>query len=203
MLLDILLIVEIAWCMVLIGQKTMERTLLYLGGLISAGYVASISSSWATQVLVGRNNAAMTWIAGQIKAPAQPVGLLATVLPPTSAIGGHGINSEWIALHVATAILVFLMTISVYALFVVVSQLAFALWDSPDVQTTGTNRKISYLLGLGGGVYIAFLTGTALANLSWLRSFSILSDAVGHSILLSFASTLISMAQFYGIHLIG
>jgi hypothetical protein len=196
-LVDILLVSEVAWCILLIGQRTLERTLFYAGALVASGYVATISSAWVTSVLFGRAASAMSWITAQVKVPAEPVGIIGTVLPPESALGGHSIDTHWIAFHVTSALLATLITISVFMLFIVISQLSFALWDTPDSFAKGSKQYLSYICSLICGLYVAFLTGDALANLSWLRMFSPMSTQVGHSVLLGLASTGFSYVRLY------
>ncbi len=196
-LIDILLISEIAWIVIFVGHQTLERTLFYVGALVSSGYVASISSQWITGVLLGHAATTMAWLSKQIQVPAKPVGLIGTVLPPESALSGHAIDSHWIAVHITTALIAIFVTIAVFLLFVVVSQLVVALWDLPTSYARGLKGFISYSCSFICGLYVAFLTGDTLANLSWIRLFSPISGQVTHSILLDFASSGISLLRLY------
>jgi hypothetical protein len=196
-LIDILLVSEVAWCILFIGHRTLERALFYAGALVSSGYVASISSDWVTNVLFGHAASAMSWITAQVKVPAEPVGLIGAILPPESTLGGHTIDTHWIAFHVTSALLATLITISIFTLFIVLSQLGLALWDTPESHTKGVKQYLSYICSLVCGVYVAFLTGDAFANLSWLRMFSPISGQVAHSVLLGIASSGFSFARLY------
>lgn len=196
-LIDILLVSEIAWCVLLIGNRTLERALFYVGALVASGYVATISAKWVTNILFGHASFTTAWLTGQIQVPAEPVGLIESVLPPQSTIGGHVVDAHWIAIHITSAFLASLITISVFMVFIVVSQLTLALWDLPTMQARGAKKFTSYGLSLICGLYVAFLTGDTFANLSWLRLFSPISGEVSHSVLLGFVATGLSFVRVY------
>ncbi|GMA50758.1 hypothetical protein GCM10025857_21150 [Alicyclobacillus contaminans] len=180
-MLDILLLAETSWMMLWITHRGVHRALIFTGGIVSAGYVASNLSSWLTEHLVPANAAALAWLAVHISTSAETVNALSTFLPPVPAATGMN-SSQWIAFQLIRAVFHTAITVAIFLAFAVASYVSDALWDVSRVLPSKRERWLSGLLGTLCGIYVAYLTCGLLVHLAWLNGVSLLVTSIEHSV---------------------
>lgn len=179
---DVLLIAEIAWCTLYLGQQGIRKALVYACGLMVSGYVSGQVSGWLVRTFVPPASPAFHWLARQISALAVQQPVLAQYLPPTSTASGGMPLSQWIAYHVVQALFYVAFTGASLTLFLVGGMIHDALWDLPHHRTTPAVAILTSTLGLASGLYVAAVTAVLLANLSWIGALGGLTPFAASSI---------------------
>jgi hypothetical protein len=186
-LLDLIFLAEAIWCVVWFRSKEMRRVVLYAGGIVSSGYVATQLSDWFAKTFVAPTSAVFHWIETQISMDSATVTTLSRFVPPEPTWAGLS-ETQWIALNVVKGILFVAMTVSIFLAFLTVSYLVDALWDRRHSSDPLTNPTVSSLVGLGCGLYIVVLTNLLLVDLAWLKGIPAMRHALDDSVLFRLAA---------------
>ncbi|MCL6516013.1 hypothetical protein [Alicyclobacillus sp.] len=178
---DVLLLAVIVWCALGVRARSAYDALAVTGGVVAAGYAAVQASGWVIEHWFPEGSPAMTWVERHVRAQADPVMARAAWIPPepTFTWGSH---AQWIAVHVLQYLFVVMSAAAVLLMFLAVSWLSDALWDRASRPRGRMRAAMAWACGVFCGLYVAALTGVALANLTWLDAFSWVSDAVRHSV---------------------
>lgn len=196
-MIDLLLLAEIAWITITLSTVNLQRLLIYIGGLLSANYVAFGLSAWLMKSFALSGNHAFLWLTNQMDTSTAYVGIVTTVIPAESVAIGSIPHARWIAEHVLHALLFVGITCSIFILFLIVGSVADAVWDIQIHNLhSRVQRRFAGFLSAICALIVAGQTGYALANLAWLKSFSIIKVDMNQSILLSLLNMLLIHAHF-------
>lgn len=180
-MIDLLFVVEIAWCTVWLGTRTRWRALLYTAGAVTACAIGLFTSTWLTGVLAPPASPVFLWVSGQVQNSAQAVGYLHAFLPPEAAVAVNVANQhQWVAYSILRTAILLLIAFAIFWVFMLVVWLIDALWDVQKADETSF-RVESTVAGLFTGVLISTLTGYGLVHAAWLKALSDLSGAGLHS----------------------
>lgn len=193
-MIDLFLFIEIVWCTILLGLRPVEKAILYAGGVLASGYVSSQITPWMERTFVAPSNAAFLWLQEHINGDVESVVGQASYMPPEPASVGMTNHPQWIAYHIVSVLLYIFITGAIFAAFLAVCSLRDALLVR--VQHGNSLRPVSIGLGAVCGLYVAFLTAVAIANLSWIGAFHNLGETAHASIsirLIAFLSNMIHL----------
>jgi hypothetical protein len=191
-MIDLLLFVEIAWCSVFLGCRGRTRMLMTGAGLAVSGYVASRLCGWMTQVLVPPHSRVFAWVVEQVVAAPPVVSVLAPFLPGEDVAAGTGNHGQWLAYTLLKTLFFVCTTLAVFLLFPTISYLVDVYRPAPDTRRNEERwAGFSLFIGTLSGLYVAALTATAIAELSWLRPFSFLWPYVQSSFGLHLTATVL------------
>ncbi|MCL6631768.1 MAG: hypothetical protein K6T63_03970 [Alicyclobacillus herbarius] len=189
---DLVLLLEIAWCSVFFGCRGRTRASLSMAGMLVAGYSAPVISGWLAEVLVPPGSRVMAWLTQQVAAPPTAVPVLSAFLPAHEVAVAYSTPGQWMALTLLRGLLTTAITLAVFLLFVITSYLVDVYRRTPDVRGRfGGWSPTTLTLGAGCGVYWAFLTAVSIADLSWIRPFSFLAEGASTSLGLHAAAFLL------------
>jgi hypothetical protein len=181
-LLDLIYLAEVVWCIVWFRGKGMRRVVLYAGGIVSSGYVATQLSDWFAKTFVRPSSTVFLWIESHISTDSETVTALSRFVPPEPTWSGLN-HTQWIALNVIKGILFVAMTLSIYLVFLTVSYLVDALWDQRHPFDSQTDGLVSSLFGFGCGLYIVVLTNMLLVDLAWFKEVPGIGHVLNESVL--------------------
>lgn len=181
-MLDLLFIVEIAWCTILIAIQGVKRALLYSGGVLASGFAGSQLSGWFAKVLLPPASHSFLWLQSQLSVDTKSVLILSGFIPAEPVLSGLPQNT-WITIHIVQTMFFIGITLAVLTLFVVVAYLSNALYDRPQPYKRKMEALLfTPLLALSTGIYAAIITGVLVGNLAWLHEFVVLRTPVAHSV---------------------
>lgn len=196
LLLDLLFLAEVSWCTLFTLGKTVREGLLYVGGFLTASYVATQMTPWMTKTFAESTGEVVTWLSDTVITKAQSVSLAIDSIPPETAVAGGVSHSEWVAMHVFQSLLGITITLAIFVLFVVVGHLTEVIWDVPQfVQTK--KKAVRWGAAFICGLFLTVQTMIVIANLSWFSWFHSFASAASESIFLQSASFLSRQWQLH------
>jgi len=165
---DLIMLVQFAWCIIWLRSKQVHDTLLYAGGVLAAGYVGWMVSDWFTQWFVSPSSPTLLWLEGHLNTDATAVSTLSWMIPP-QPVATSSVAPNWVALHVAHSFVFLVLTGAVFTLFVVIVYLRRALWDTPSRLQDNTHSLSSGIVALAASTYLVALTLLLLNDFAWIR----------------------------------
>lgn len=177
---DVFLLAEVAWWMMVMGKRGVSVNLLYTGGILASGYAALHVSGWLANTFVGPASPTLLWLEQHLVNDTQSVIATISLMPPVPASNAVA-HSQWIALHIVKTLFFVAITAAVFTLFAVVYKLTDALWDQGSEEFPKQFGSAA-LFAAASGAYLAVLTVVLAANLSWLQLFTPVSDALSQSL---------------------
>jgi hypothetical protein len=180
--LDLIYLAEAIWCIVWFRGKGMRQVVLYAGGIVSSGYVATQLSDWLAKTFAAPSSTVFVWIESHISTDSETVSALARFVPPEPTWTGLS-QTQWIALNVIKGILFVSMTLAIFVLFLTISYLVDALWDRRHLFDAEATGPLSSLVGFGCGLYIIVLTNLLLVDLAWLKGVPGIGHVLNDSVL--------------------
>jgi hypothetical protein len=181
---DILLLAEIMWMVVWFRNKGLPRAVLYAGGILSAGYVATNLVHWLASSFISPTSFAFQWIETQISTNTQTVSALSRFVPPEPTLSGMD-QTQWVALHIIQGILFVGITTAIFLAFVITGYLSDVLWDGPSTLDSEKSRISTALMGAGCGLYVSLLTCFLFINLAWFKGLPLLSSMLQSSMIVN------------------
>lgn len=183
MTIDLFLLFVFAWCYVWLSRQQLSDTVLYVGGLVTAGYVAWLTADVVAKWFAPVSSQAFLWMKGHLAFDAKTVSTLAWWLPaqPVSTIG---VESQWIALHIVRTLAFFCVTAAVFLSFVSIVYLRRAIWDAPISQVAEKISPASAVLALVAASYVVLLLAFLLNDFAWFRNAVFLVGAIKASLVM-------------------
>ncbi|MBX5435790.1 MAG: hypothetical protein IRZ33_01080 [Alicyclobacillaceae bacterium] len=171
-MLDLLLILEVAWCSRWLRASGPREALIRSGAILASGFAGANLSDWMARVLVPPAVPVLRWVEARVSLDAGAIPALAAFVPPETAAWTDTVQVQWIAYHVTQTLLFAGITAGVIAFFAVMNRLSDALWDPVSTATRRLDGWIAPAAALLSSVYLALLTATVFAQLAWLRPFA-------------------------------
>jgi len=196
-MMDIIFLAIFCWCVLLMIRKDFDKALLYAGGVIAAGFVATQISEWVTQRFASPVNALYHWVAVQVTTQPPGIGVLSIFLPPVETMTSAN-TSIWIATHVVRVLLQVSITIAIFILFVVIAKLSDALWDRESLLPSNLNRIMTVFISLGTATYVIVLSVLFTTSLAWIRQFPLLSKSISQSIVAQTTAKILLLIHHLG-----
>lgn len=190
-MLDILLIGEWLWCSLLFVGARIEKTLILAGGVLAAGYTASVVAPWMTQTFLPPSSAVFRWTMANISENTIPVNTIGKYIPPEAAAAPVD-HSHWITIHILLSFMFVAVTLTVFTLFIVINLLRETLWDLPVHPWTPWKRCVAFTFRMAASAYIIVVTAVLIGNLAWIHTLGWLQQQANHSMLMGWIGALVS-----------
>lgn len=190
-MIDVLLLAEWLWCMVMFFGAKLEKTLILAGGIVTSGYTATMVAPWMTKTFMPPSSTVYRWTLANISQNTIAVNSIAKYIPPEATATTEG-HVQWITTHVLLSFMFVAVTLSVFVCFVVVVLLRNALWDRATPPETLIRRISAVALQAFSSTYILVISAVMLGNLAWLHSFSWLQNEVNQSLLMNWVGFMVS-----------
>jgi len=183
-MIDLLLLVVLAWCAWLGWQRGWLRTLVDAVALLLPLFVVSQSVPFLKKVLVdqGWSAAFSKWMAGHLaNTSPQSAGFLNQV-KATPVVQGLGFNTSPIMERLYELVLIGLTCGAVFVGLQMILRVYETLWR--DAHSAWQSRAAGGVLGLGVGLTVATYLLSVLGMVCWIQGMDWLDGELMHSVLM-------------------
>jgi hypothetical protein len=180
--LDVLLLVEWAWCAMLLRARGLQLAVLCSGGVVASTYVAARLSTWMAKTFTPPTSPVFQWLQSNVSTRPDTVAALSGFAPAQAVAAGGPSLPHVLAFHILQVLFYLAITGAVFLLFVMVWHFSNVFWDADVTEATDRVRAATTVLSVGCGAYLAILTAIFLANIAWLRGLPFLASATAHSL---------------------